>query len=263
MPSNPSLTPCIFVNHGGGPSHRYGGSDDPIKNHLLDVQKRFNEKNTQPKSILVLSAHNESRGGSLRISCDFENNRYDDYPAKGDTDLANRVHCLLKQNKISSSVDHNRSSLDHGALTPLVIAFPRADIPVATLSLDSSMSPQTHLRIGQALQPLREEGVLIIGSGMSFHNLGAMFGYNRSGKPKGYVFDQMLTQAVTDPNPKQRNDRLTQWERFPGARDAHPREEHLMPLLVCAGAAGSSIGQQSASFNFMGASVSGYSFPYI
>lgn len=249
------ILPCIFVNHGGGPMHLYGGSDDPIKNHLLNVGSRFSPENAKPKSILILSAHNEA-APSLRISS--ASTHYDEYHAVGDPELANRVQHLLGNSNITSDLDTN-DVLDHGALAPLMIAFPKADIPVVALSLHASLNPQIHLNIGEALRPLREEGVLIIGSGMSFHNLGALFATN-IGRPKGYDFDQTLTEAITNPDPVHRNEILKTWESFPEARNAHPREDHLMPLFVVTGAAGSDIGKQSDSFEFMGASVSGFSF---
>merc|ERR1712125_139435 len=118
------------------------------------------------------------------------------------------------------------------------ISFPKADIPVAALSLHRSLDPNKHLAIGKALQPLREEGVLIMGSGMSYHNLSAMF---VSRGRKGKDFDKSLTQAIAHYDPEARNELLRNWEDFPDARKVHPREEHLMPLFVVAGAAGSDV----------------------
>jgi len=256
-----TMMPCVFVNHGGGPSHLYASDDDPIKSHLLKVGARFSDKDNKPSSILVLSAHNEA-APSLKVSSLYNSKKSSarEYSAPGDPKLATRVQKLLKNNNIPCDVVKKRN-LDHGALAPLMIGFPDADIPVETLSLHKSMSAEAHLRIGEALQPLRKEGVLIMGSGMSFHNLGSLFSSNFFGNLLGYDFDQMLVKAVTNPDPVRRNQILAQWEKFPGARSAHPREEHLMPLLVVAGAAGSDIGKQNDSFDFMGAAVSGFSFP--
>lgn len=249
-----SLTPCIFVNHGGGPMHAYRSKADPIKSQLLNVGKRFNNERTKPKSILVVSAHHEA-APSLRVSSAFTNDA--DYPVSADPKLAKRVQELLHGSSINCELDAQHY-LDHGAVTPLMISFPKADVPVVALSLHKSLDPAKHLEIGKALQPLREEGVLIIGSGMSYHNLRAMFA---SRGIKGKEFDETLTNAVTHSDPEKRNELLKKWENFPDARKVHPREEHLMPLFVVAGAAGADVGIQSESFDFMGASVSSYSFP--
>lgn len=260
MLSRARLLPCIFVNHGGGPMHMYGGETDPIRNHLLKVGSFFNQETTKPKSILVISAHNEA-APSLRVTSVSQSYIDSEYKAPGDPKLAKRVQDLLEKNDIPCNLD-SKPNMDHGALTPLLISFPKADIPVEALSLHKSLSPEMHLKIGEALRPLRQEGVLIIGSGMSFHNLGSMFSSpNMFGNLKGYEFDQSLTETITHPDPVHRNEVLKQWESFPGARKAHPREEHLMPLFVIAGAAGSDVGNQYASFDFMGSAVSGYSFP--
>ena len=249
-----SLTPCIFVNHGAGPMHIFGPKSDPIKSQCLNVGKRFNNESTKPKSILVVSAHHEA-APSLRVSSSFRHD--EDYPVSSDSKLAKRVQDLLQGSSIDCDLD-DQHYLDHGAITPLMISFPDADVPVAALSLHKSLDPVKHLEIGQALQPLREEGVLIMGSGMSYHNLRAMFASRGS---KGDDFDKTLTKAITHSDPNARNELLKKWEDFPDARKVHPREEHLMPLFVVAGAAGSDVGKQSESFNFMGASVSSYSFP--
>lgn len=251
--------PCVFVNHGGGPTHAHGDKRDPIKAHLVDLGKRFNKKGTEPKSILVISAHHEA-SPSLKVSSGFRPSRYSRqiYDAAVDAELAKKIQIMLNSNNISCEMD-KKHSLDHGSVTPLMIAFPKANIPVVALSLHRSLDPKIHLKIGKILQPLREQGVLIMGSGMSFHNLNSFFSSRDS--TLGFDFDQKLTKAVTLRDSDERNYMLTKWETFPGARNAHPREEHLMPLLVVAGAAGADVGRQSSSFSFMGASVSGYSFP--
>ena len=253
------MFPCIFVNHGAGPAHIHKRRSDPITAHILDVGERFNQAENKPKAILVISAHHEA-SPSLKVSSGFQSNRYDyKYPVRADPELAQTVQNLLQKNNIRCVLD-KKHELDHGASTPLKIAFPKADIPVVALSIHKSYDAKLHIKIGEALQPLREQGVLIMGSGMSFHNLGAL-GWSSYGSATGYQFDQKLTEAITDPDPKRRNKILSKWDKeLPGARNAHPEEDHLMPLMVVAGAAGPDIGQQSSSFNFMGAACSGYSF---
>jgi aromatic ring-opening dioxygenase catalytic subunit (LigB family) len=131
------------------------------------------------------------------------------------------------------------------------------------LSLRRDLDPQAHLDVGQTLAPLRDEGVLIIGSGNSYHNLQVMMRHMRggsSGGPHGQEFDRWLTDAVTCPDPTERNRMLAQWDTAPGARDANPREEHLIPLLVSAGAAGADIGVKTLEDRVMGAVESAFQF---
>ena len=114
--------------------------------------------------------------------------------------------------------------------------------------------------IGRALQPLRDEDVLIVGSGLSFHNLRGFFTEDPRIAAEAEAFDQWLTRAVTDPDPTARDAALCQWVRAPGARTSHPREEHLLPLMVAAGAAGADAGMRTYSDHVFGKAVSSYRF---
>jgi aromatic ring-opening dioxygenase catalytic subunit (LigB family) len=167
---------------------------------------------------------------------------------------------LLKGAGLPSAVSPSRG-FDHGVFVPLKVAFPEAQIPVVTLSLAAGrageLDPVLHLAAGRALQPLRDEGVLIVASGMSFHNLSA---YMRPGTPElARAFDGWLTRAVESPA-AERAALLKHWEQAPYARFGHPREEHLMPLMVAAGAGGDGPGKQVFSDEPMGAAISGYRF---
>jgi len=117
---------------------------------------------------------------------------------------------------------------------PLGVMYPQADIPVVQVSLETHLQPALHLALGQALAPLRNEGVLIICSGLSYHNLREI--YSTGAQPSAQ-FDAWLQQVVVQGPPAQRPAQLQQWEHAPAARRAHPREEHLLPLMVAAGAA--------------------------
>src|SRR5262249_8806523 len=149
-------------------------------------------------------------------------------------ELAARVQALLDAAGIASGADAERG-LDHGVFVPLKVAFPEAQLPTVQLSLRAGLDPAEHLAIGRALAPLRDEGVLLIGSGMSYHNMRGFM------KPESLAFserfDAWLAQAVTA-EPAARDAQLADWQRAPSAREAHPREEHLLPLMVAAGAAG-------------------------
>jgi aromatic ring-opening dioxygenase catalytic subunit (LigB family) len=139
---------------------------------------------------------------------------------------------------------------------PLLLVYPDADIPVVQLSLKTGLDPATHIRAGQALAGLRDEGVLFIGSGMSFHN---MQGFFRGGfDHPSHQFDQWLTDAATDAN--HREVKLTDWANAPGARACHPREEHLLPMMVIAGTASAEPGRKIFECDIKGATISAFLF---
>jgi aromatic ring-opening dioxygenase catalytic subunit (LigB family) len=131
------------------------------------------------------------------------------------------------------------------------------------LSLRSDLDPQAHLAAGRALAPLRDEGVLIIGSGNTYHNMRVMMRAMRGGgspEPSGREFDRWLSHVVTHADPAERDAMLAAWDNAPGARDANPREEHLIPLHVAAGAAGDDRGVKTLEDHVMGAVESAFRF---
>ena len=137
--------------------------------------------------------------------------------------------------------------------------FPEADIPVIQLSLRHDLDPQAHLDAGRALAPLRDQGVLIIGSGMSFHNMRA-YGDARFGAPSEQ-FDRWLTETV-EAEPAERYQRLVDWAQAPAARLCHPprAEEHLIPLLVVAGAADEDPGRRAFTDQVLDVTLSAFHF---
>jgi aromatic ring-opening dioxygenase catalytic subunit (LigB family) len=198
----------------------------------------------RPKALLVISAHWEAENFTVQSKSEPEL-LYDYYgfpphtyalqwPAMGAPSLARRVIDLAAQAGIRVDEDAERD-FDHGVFIPLKLAFPLADIPTIQVSLKSGLSPAAHYELGQALAPLRREGVLIIGSGLSFHNLRAFFS-DASGRAHraSTAFDQWLKTALVG----DRKAALNQWASAAEARFCHPREEHLLPLMVVAGAAG-------------------------
>lgn len=140
---------------------------------------------------------------------------------------------------------------------PLLLMFPAADVPVVQLSLRADLDPAGHLELGAAISGLRDDGVLIVGSGMSYHNMGAFM--TPAADRDSRTFDTWLTAACTAA-PSRRHDLLANWSQAPAARAAHPREEHLLPLMVAAGAAGTDTGRQVFTDQVMGATVSAYAF---
>jgi aromatic ring-opening dioxygenase catalytic subunit (LigB family) len=154
------------------------------------------------------------------------------YAAPGSPQLAQRVKELLEAAGIPAALDGERG-FDHGAFAPLQAMYPEADVPVVQLSLKQGYDPAEHLAIGRALAPLRDEGVLIVGSGLSFHNLRL---WGAAARAPSQEFDTWLDEALRSP-PAERTRRLEQWEQAPSARVAHPEEDHLVPLMVALGAA--------------------------
>lgn len=186
------------------------------------------------------------------------------YPASGAPEVGYRVAKLLKSAGIACNEDDKRG-FDHGVFIPLMLSYPDASVPVVQLSLASSLDPELHIRIGEALEPLRQEGVLIYASGMSFHNLPVLLrGPRGSSKidPQSVAFDKFLTEIATnsDLSYSERRSRLINWEKGPSARYAHPREEHLIPLMVAFGAAQGDPGGVFFSGPLYNAQVSSYIF---
>jgi len=151
------------------------------------------------------------------------------YPAKTSSKLIKRVHELFKKANIPLREDSQRG-YDHGVFVPFLLMFPKADIPVVQLSLKHNLDPAEHLEMGKLLEPLRSENILIVGSGLSYHNLRQLndvHGFSKS-------FDDWL-QTTMNAAPEERSERLIDWESAPNARLAHPREDHLLPLMVVTG----------------------------
>ncbi|MDP1918418.1 MAG: class III extradiol ring-cleavage dioxygenase [Myxococcales bacterium] len=247
MSPNPNRMPLAFVPHGGGPwpfvDVGFGPKDQEnrLREYLVSVGS---VPKTKPKALLVISAHWEEAVPTVMTSpkppmlydySGFPPESYQvQWPAPGAPDVAKRVRSLLEAAGIPSAEDNARG-FDHGTFVPFKLAWPNADIPTLQLSLKAGLDPAQHLAIGRALAPLRDEGVFILGSGMTFHNLRTLF--NGSGGPASEAFDAWLQETMKLPT-TQRDARLIEWSKAPGGRASHPREEHLVPLMVIAGAAG-------------------------
>ena len=270
--------PALFCCHGGGPMPLMapppGGpkgifADSKLTQHLRDLATMPAEK---PKAILIISAHWEEPEFKVTSSptppmlfdyYGFPPHTYEyNYSAPGDPALAQRVSELLAAGGHACGLDTKRG-FDHGVFVPLLLAYPDASIPVVALSLHASLDPKIHLSAGRALAPLRREGVLILGSGISFHNMRAFDmaggGANRP-KAAGAAFDEALVAAVTNADASARDSALARWETMPEARFAHPREEHLLPLLVAAGAGDGAEASRIYDESYMGCAVSGFRF---
>jgi aromatic ring-opening dioxygenase catalytic subunit (LigB family) len=219
-----------------------------------------------PVALLVVSGHWEAPTPTVTSSASppliydysgFPQSTYElTWPAPGSPELAARVQGLLRIAGIDASADGERG-FDHGVFIPLKVAYPEPHIPTVQLSLRAGLDPTEHLAIGRALAALRDEGVLIVGSGMSYHN---MRGFMAPGtREVSARFDEWLATAVAA-DPAERDAALAQWTQAPMARQSHPREEHLLPLMVVAGAAGADRGRQVLRDEVMGAVVSAFRF---
>ena len=237
------LSNVLFIPHGGGPLPLLG---DKGHRELVYFLKHITPALGKPSAILVISAHWEediatiTSGKMPELIYDysgFPDEAYGiEYPALGNPQLAEKIFNLLQNYGIEAKLDNNRG-FDHGLFIPLKIMFPDASIPCVQLSLLNSLDPKAHIRIGKALSELRNENILIIGSGFSFHNMSAFFQSNGDLDEKNEEFEHWLINTCTD-NDISENERereLEQWSEASFARYCHPREEHLLPLHVCYG----------------------------
>jgi aromatic ring-opening dioxygenase catalytic subunit (LigB family) len=260
--------PVVFLPHGGGPWPFVDLGLDQAESHGLASYLRSIPAlpKAPPRALLVISAHWEEpvptvmtaeRPPLLFDYYGFPQASYElTWPAPGQPQLAARVRGLLGAAGFQTAADAQRG-FDHGSFVPLKLAYPGADVPTVQLSLKAGLDPAEHLALGHALAPLRDEGVFILGSGMSFHNLRAF--RDPRARPLAESFDAWLREAATQ-EPHERDLRLKQWDRAPSARLAHPREEHLLPLMVVAGAAGADRGALAYNGTFAGLRLSAYHF---
>ncbi len=260
--------PTLFIPHGGGPCFFIDPpADDPhmwdgLASYLRGIDASLG---TRPKAVLVVSGHWETERSTVnmaeRPTLLFDYHGFPEhtyrlkYPVAGAPDLEPRVRSLLAEAGFDLALEFKRG-LDHGVFVPFLLIYPHADVPIMQLSLHDSLDPGTHLAIGRALAPLRRQGVLIVGSGMSYHNLAAMF--SGGGAEAAAAFDAWLGETVADP--KSREERLTAWRSAPGGRASHPRSEHLIPLMVAAGAAAGDPAIRTFNESIAGKPISGFRF---
>jgi aromatic ring-opening dioxygenase catalytic subunit (LigB family) len=221
----------------------------------------------KPKAVLVITGHWEAAEFSVSTSAhppmDYDYSGFPahtyqlQYPAPGSPALAGRVTELLAGGGITCRQDPARG-FDHGTFVPLGLMYPNADVPIVLLSMKSGYNAAEHIRVGQMLAPLREEGVLIVGSGLTYHNMRG-FG-NPASTPVATAFENYLNVAVTQPNAAVRDQMLVDWERAPSARQAHPREDHLIPLMVVAGAAEADRGERIFVDHVLAVAMASYQF---
>lgn len=258
--------PTFYIPHGGGPCFFM---DDPsgmwkgMEQFLRGMPSTLPKK---PSAIVVVSSHWEEEkftiGANPAPSLIYDYYGFPEhtyklaYPAPGSPELAAEARSLLRQAGIAAGEDAKRG-LDHGVFIPFLLMYPQADIPMVQLSLKKGLSPAEHIKAGRALAPLREQDVLIVGSGMSYHN---MRGFSPQFALASGQFDAWLTDTACNFTGDARAHKLEHWEQAPNARLCHPREEHLISLHVAAGAAYEERASHIYSGNVLNVAVSGYRF---
>lgn len=262
--------PTYFLSHGGGPwpwlKDLRPGVYDQLERSLHNTRRELGEL---PRAVLMISGHWEADRFLLSSAAhppmyyDYsglpEHTYRIRYDAPGDPQLAETVRVMLERGGVPSGLDPRRG-YDHGTFSLMQVLYPEAKLPLVQLAMKADFDPAEHIHVGELLAPLRDQGVLIVGSGFSFHDTRSIM--SGAGKVPSATFDAWLNQTLVDSAPKDRKQRLIGWADAPAARAAHPREDHLIPLMVAAGAAGDDVGlrvyHESA---FMGAiTASSYRF---
>lgn len=251
--------PCFFMDWAWGPADSWQGLGAWLKGFVAS-------QGIAPRGILVVSAHwvearvavsAHPRPPLIYDYGGFPEHTYRlSYPVPGATTLAGRLRQQMDAAGIPCRIDAERG-LDHGAFIPLMLMFPTANVPVCQLSLQAGLDPAEHLAIGRALEALREEGVLIIGSGSSYHNLQPAKG---AATVISEAFDAWLSEVLCGRLAGERENGLIDWASAPHARDAHPTAEHLLPLMVVAGAAPLEVAERVYSDVVLGARLSAFRF---
>lgn len=257
-----SSFPAVFISHGSPELPLQSGS-------VVDFLKQLGTQLGQPKAILCISAHWGTRrpavNGTLAPPTIHDFSGFSpklyrlQYPAPADPELGDQVVDLLNSAGIESEVNPERG-LDHGAWNPLMLMYPAANIPVIQLSIQPRLGTLHHLVVGQALEPLRDQGILVLASGGATHNLREFGGYAYNAAPPHWVsqFDEWLKDAVTMGKVEQL---LNYRDLAPHAVRNHPTEEHLLPLFMAMGAGGVTKGTQlHSSFTYGVFSMAAYAF---
>lgn len=238
----------LYIPHGGGPLPLMG---EPSHEAMIEYLRGVESDIGRPSAIVVVSAHWECPTPTITSAPNpalyfdyygFPPETYElQYPAPGSPDLARRLADLLSAGGFSPALDDTRD-FDHGMFVPLMLMYPDAAIPVVQLSLLADLDPARHIEMGEAIASILDDDVLVLGSGLSFHNMQAFGpGSPATGTdPDNEAFDAWLADVCTDPERSEADRRAAMigWEKAPAARYNHPREEHLLPLHVCYGAGG-------------------------
>ncbi|WP_375254232.1 DODA-type extradiol aromatic ring-opening family dioxygenase [Yoonia sp.] len=242
MTANTKALPTYFISHGGGPWPWVPKMRETFAKLETSLKDMVATWDAPPKAILMVSGHWE--GAQVEVMAtqqppmiydyhNFPKETYEVvYPAKGAPDFAQRTLELLLNAGFDAKLN-TQQGYDHGVFVPMSVMYPNADIPLFQVSILSSYDPAEHFALGRALSALREEGVMIIGSGLSYHNLGRL---GPEAAAPSVEFDAWLNAVMQMPS-HERTTQLMAWEDAPSARICHPEEDHLVPLFVALGAA--------------------------
>ncbi|KAK9768250.1 hypothetical protein K7432_001272 [Basidiobolus ranarum] len=236
--------PVVYISH-GGPNLVF--EDTKPSRDLEKLGTKLSK--LQPKAVVIFSAHWETYNHISVQNSPINSLVYDfygfpkhyyqvTYDSKGDSKISQRVEELLKKGGIEVTEEKKRG-LDHGVWVPFTKMFPNPTFPIIQVSLKAKGSMEEHVKVGQALASLRDEGVLLIGSGSAVHNLRDLGRYIGSNSPHFVVqFDKDLEDMCCNLQGAKREKALCSLNIHPILRDAHPSIEHLIPIHVVAGAAG-------------------------
>ncbi len=234
--------PILYIPHGGGPLPLLG---DPGHANLNVFLRGLTPRLAGARAVVVVSAHWEADQptvtGAVNPALLYDYSGFPDaaytitYPAPGDPDLAGRLVAALAGAGITAKSDPDRG-FDHGTFVPLKLIAPEAQIPIVQLSLVSGLDPQFHMDMGKTLGALAGDNIAILGSGLSFHNMQVLMARNPAPSAESMTFDRWLNETVLS-HTGATESALRGWATAPSARHCHPREEHLLPLHVCYGAA--------------------------
>lgn len=234
--------PTYFISHGGGPWPWLPDMRAAMHSLEVSLANMPAEVGVKPKAIVMVSGHWEADDFTVMASAApgmvYDYGGFPDftyqikYASPGAPEVAMRVADLLKAAGLPTHLDATRG-YDHGVFAPMQIMYPDADVPLLQVAINRNYDPAQHIALGRALAPLRDEGVLIVGSGLSFHN---MRGFGLQGREPSAQFDAWLNAAMLA-EPATRLDALLHWEQAPAARQCHPQEDHLIPLMAAVGAA--------------------------
>ena len=255
------MLPSIFVSH-GAPTLPL--DDVPARDFLRELPERFEK----PKAIVIATGHWETKtpmvnavavNNTIHYFYGFPENLYRlKYPAPGDAELSRKVQGLLGSANLPATLDTKRG-LDHGAWVPLMLMYPDADIPTVQVAVLDGAGAAGHIALGKALAPLREEGVLVIGSGGFVHNLREIDLHQPDAQEPAWVreFSDWMHAALKN----RKDDDLANYRtRAPHARRAQPTEDHFMPLFVAYGAGGETTERLHASTTFGTLRMDAYAF---
>jgi aromatic ring-opening dioxygenase catalytic subunit (LigB family) len=234
--------PTYFISHGGGPWPWIPNMRQMLHTLEVSLARMPSEIGSVPKAICMVSGHWEEDSFAVMTSAapgmvydygGFPPETYKIvYPAPGAPEVARRTADLIAAAGLPVSLDDQRG-FDHGTFAPAYVMYPGAEVPIYQVSLQRGYDPAAHFALGRALAPLRDEGVLIVGSGLSYHNL-RLFG--PGAKVPSAAFDAWLAEAMAKPGAA-RTEALLHWEDAPYARICHAQEDHLVPLFTALGAA--------------------------